>query len=76
MKKIAEDLKSLVESQEERFKDQIKGLTDEMNVVISGIDNAPDDKKEGLKKELSTIEESIRQAARKQKNYENVQFGG
>lgn len=71
-KKIAEDLKSLVESQEERFKDQIKGLTDEMNVVISGIDNAPDDKKEGLKKELSTIEESIRQATRKQKNYEKI----
>ncbi|MGN0840931.1 MAG: hypothetical protein ACI4NB_08890 [Candidatus Ornithospirochaeta sp.] len=71
-KRIAEDLKNLIESQEERFKEKIKNLTEEMNVVISDIDNAPDDKKEGLKKELSTIEESIRQATRKQKNYEKI----
>ena len=68
-KRIAEDLKSLVESQEKRFKEQIKRLTDEINVVVSGIDNAPDDKKGELKIELSTIEESIRQTTRKQKNY-------
>lgn len=71
-KRIAEDLKNLIVSQEERFKEKIKSLTEEMNVVISDIDNAPDDKKEGLKKELSTIEESIRQATRKQKNYEKI----
>ena len=71
-KRIAEDLKNLIVSQEERFKEQIKRLTDEMNIVISGIDNAPDDKKGELKKELSTIEESIRQATRKQKNYEKI----
>ena len=71
-KRIAEDLKNLIVSQEERFKEKIKSLTEEMSVVISDIDNAPDDKKEGLKKELSTIEESIRQATRKQKNYEKI----
>ena len=71
-KRLADELKRLVESQEERFKEQITRLTDEMNVVVSDIDNAPDDKKEELKKELSTIEDSIRQAARKQKNYEKI----